>query len=278
MSMTERVTRLRQESLDAVPSISTERAELITDFYRHETCLESDPVKRGRAFQYLMEHKTIYIGEGELIVGEKGPVPAAAPTFPELCCHSLSDLDILNSREKTSFKVSPAARKIYEENIIPFWHRRSLRELIFAEMTPEWKAAYDAGIFTEFMEQRSPGHTVLDNKIYSNGFLDFKAYIQSASYSLDYLNDQYAYKKQEELKGMAICCDGIIRFAQRHAEQARFQAEREANPVRKRELERITEICDRVPAYAPRDFWEALQYYWFVHLGVTSELNTWDCV
>ena len=276
MTITERVARLREQSLNAVPSISTERAELITDFYQNETRLISEPVRRGLAFQYLMEQKEIYIGQGELIVGEKGPAPAAAPTFPELCCHSLSDLDILGTREKTSFKVSPSARKIYQERIIPFWQGRSMRDCIFSEMTAEWKSAYEAGIFTEFMEQRSPGHTVLDNKIYRKGFLDFKAKIQAAIQTLDFLNDPQAYARQEELKGMSIACDAIIRFAQRHAEKAQALGTSETDPVRRHELARIAKVCSYVPAHAPRDFWEALQYYWFVHLGVTTELNTWD--
>jgi len=173
MTMSARVARLRQQSLEAVPSISTERAELITDFYQSDHELLSEPVRRGRAFLYLMEHQTLCINPGELIVGEKGPVPAAAPTFPELCCHSLEDLEILDTRPKTAFKVSPHGKQVYQHKVIPFWQGRSLRELIFNEMTPEWKAAYAAGIFTEFMEQRSPGHTVLDDKIYREGFLDF---------------------------------------------------------------------------------------------------------
>ena len=103
MSMTERVSRLREQSLDAVPTISAERARLMTEFYRQEQKLRHAAVHRALAFQYLMEHKTIHLGDGELIVGEKGPAPKANPTYPELCCHSLEDLDILNSREKISF-------------------------------------------------------------------------------------------------------------------------------------------------------------------------------
>jgi len=276
MSMSERVARLRQQSLDARPTISSERAELLTEFYQQNLGLMSVPVRRALAFQYLMEHKTICFNEGELIVGEKGPAPKAAPTYPELCCHSLEDLDILNSREKISFAVSPQARQVYEETIIPFWRGKTMRELIFQEMTEEWKAAYEAGVFTEFMEQRSPGHTVLDDKIYRKGMLDFKQDIQQHLDSLDYLNDPDAYDKQEELKAMDICVDALIRFAERHAEKARELAQQEADPQRKKELERIAEICTHIPAHPPRDFWEALQYYWFVHLGVTTELNPWD--
>jgi formate C-acetyltransferase len=276
MSMSERVARLRQQSLDARASISTERAELMTEFYRQDLGPASAPVRRALAFQYLMEHETICFNPGELIVGEKGPAPKAAPTYPELCCHTLEDLDILDSREKVSFAVSPQARQVYEETIIPFWRGKTMRELVFQEMTEEWQAAYAAGVFTEFMEQRSPGHTVLDDKIYRKGFLDFKRDIQDSLQSLDYLNDPEAYSKQEQLKAMRICADALIRFAERHAEKARELAQQEADPQRKQELERIAEVCSHIPAYAPRDFWEALQYYWFVHLGVTTELNPWD--
>lgn len=275
--MNERVRKLRQQSIETHPYISSERAELMTQFYQNPVaCRQSVPVTRALAFRHLMEHKTVYIGEGELIVGEKGHAPKATPTYPELCCHTLGDLDILHSREKTSFIVSPEVRKVYEETIIPFWQGRTMRDRIFCEMTEEWKATYEAGLFTEFMEQRSPGHTVLDDKIYRKGMLDFKQDIQHRLDSLDYYNDPQAYAKQEELKAMRICAGALIRFAERHAEKARELAEKEPDPQRKAELERIAQVCTHVPAHAPRDFWEALQYYWFVHLGVTTEMNPWD--
>jgi trans-4-hydroxy-L-proline dehydratase len=276
MSMTERVAQLRAESLAARPTISTERAELMTQFYRQNLGLVSAPVRRALSFQYLLDHKTIYIGAGELIVGEKGPAPKATPTYPELCCHSLQDLDILDTRAKIAFAVSPEAREIYQAQIIPFWEGRSMRDVLLAEMTPEWQAAYEAGIFTEFMEQRAPGHTVLDDKIYRKGMLDFKGEILDSLGRLDYLHDPQAYAKEQELHAMAICTDAIIRFAERHAARARELAEAAQDAGRRAELLRIAEVCSHVPAHAPRDFWEALQYYWFVHLGVTTELNTWD--
>ncbi|MFH2037814.1 MAG: trans-4-hydroxy-L-proline dehydratase [Chloroflexota bacterium] len=274
--MSDRVKNLRQQSLEARETLSSERAELLTSFYQQNSSLESVPLQRARSFAYLIEHKTIYIGAGELIVGEKGPAPKVAPTYPELCCHSLEDLDILDSREKTSFKVPPRSRQAYADKVIPFWKGRSLRELLFQEMSEEWKAAYQAGIFTEFMEQRAPGHTVLDGKIYTSGMLDFIARIDVSLFGLDFLNDPDAYSKQEELRAMRITAQALIRFGERHAEEARRQAQMENDPTRRGELEHIAEVCSHVPAHAPRDFWEALQYYWFVHLGVTTELNTWD--
>ncbi len=276
MTVSERVARLRTRSLNTSPSLSTERAELMTAFYRQHTDMVSTPVRRALAFQYLLTHKAICILEDELIVGEKGPAPKATPTYPELCCHSLEDLDILNSRDKIPFAVSPDAHKVYQENIIPFWKGSSLRELIFREMSGEWKAAYDAGVFTEFMEQRAPGHTVLGGKIYRQGFLDFKQEIDARLKELNYLDDPDAYDRRQELEAMSICVDAMIRFSHRHAEKARLLAEAEPLPERKAELMQIAKTCQRVPSHAPENFQEALQYYWFVHLGVTTELNTWD--
>lgn len=276
MSITDRVKKLRQQSLETVETLSPERAELMTEFSSQDIGLVSQAVRRALSYEYLMEHKAVCINDGELIVGEKGPAPKQAPTFPELCCHSLDDLDVLNTREKTSFKVFPETRKLYAKKIIPFWKEKSMRELIFKEMTEEWKEAYQAGIFTEFMEQRAPGHTVLDDKIYKKGMRDFQAEIQASLAGLDFLHDDRAYEKQEELRAMHIVADALVRYAERHAEKALELATYEQDEQRKLELLKIAEICRHVPAYAPRNFWEALQYYWFVHLGVTIELNTWD--
>ncbi len=275
--MNERIRKLREESLQAQPTITAERARLITEFYREHTSPTMSPaMKRALAFKYLLDRKTVCINGGELIVGERGPGPKATPTYPEITAHSLQDLDILDSRPKIPFRVDPGTRKIYEEEIIPFWRGRTIREKIFAAMDTAWIDAYEAGIFTEFMEQRAPGHTVLDDKIYKRGLEDFKEDITRSMDGLDFGADSEAFLKREELEAMAVAADALILYAERHGKKARDLAAQEPDPQRKRELERIADICFRVPRHAPRDFWEALQAYWFVHLGVITELNTWD--
>jgi len=275
--MNKRVTKLREQSVRTKPYISTERAELVTEFYQSDTpiCV-SVPVCRALAFQHVMENKTICINEGELIVGERGPAPKATPTYPELCCHDMEDLRIINEREKTSFIVSENVKRIYKEKIIPFWRGKTMRDRVFDAMSQDWYRAFSAGIFTEFMEQRAPGHAILDDKIYHRGMLDFKKAIIKNREKLDYLKDPCAYEKDQEYRAMDICADAVIAFARRHADKAMELAEVESDPVRREELQRIADVCSHVPAHAPRDFWEALQAYWFVHLGVITELNTWD--
>jgi formate C-acetyltransferase len=275
-SMTDRTRRLRQDSLDALPSISSERAQLLTEFYRENLGKHSTPVLRALAFHHLCEHKTLYLGDEELIVGERGPAPKVVPTFPELTCHSAEDLQILSSREKTRYGVPDDTLVAYETDIIPFWQGRTMRDRIFAALPEEWLAAYEAGMFTEFMEQRAPGHTVLDDKIYRAGMLEFKQRIADALAALDYENDPEAQDRSEALRSMDISCDAVLRFAERHAALAEHRAATEADPARRAELGKIADVCRHVPAHAPRDFHEALQYYWFCHLAVITELNGWD--
>jgi len=275
--MTPRIQKLRKTSLNGVNRISAERALLITAFYKSDEWIgDSVPVQRAKAFRHIMQNKFICVNDDELIVGERGPAPKATPTYPEINLHSLQDLDILNSREKVWFRVDQETRDAYEEIIIPFWKGRSNRDRIMNNMSEAWKNAYEAGMFTEFMEQRAPGHTVAGNKIYQKGMLDILDDIRESSENLDFLNDPHADEKREELKAMQIAAQTLISYAQRHAEKLEVLATVEPDTHRKKELTEMAAICRYVPAHAPRTFHEALQYYWFVHLGVVTELNPWD--
>ena len=249
---------------------------MLTEFYRENNGKWSIPVTRSRSFRHLCEHKTLFIGDGELIVGERGPKPKAVPTFPELTCHSVEDLEILNTRAKTGYAVDADCLKQYAEVVIPYWEGRSMRDKIFQNLPEDWQDAYGAGVFTEFMEQRAPGHTVLDDKIYTKGMRAFREDIAVELAALDWTGDPEAFAKQEALRSFDIACEAVLIFAERHAALAREMAAAESDPGRVAELETIAETCSRVPAEAPRNFREALQYYWFCHLAVITELNGWD--
>ena len=276
--MNDRIARLRKLSFETRPSISAERARLETEFYEQHYGKHSIPVLRALCFRHLCEHKTIYIGDDELIVGERGPAPKVVPTFPELTCHSVEDLNILNDRPMTGYQVPEDDIAVYRDKVIPYWRGRSMRERIFSEVPEEWRAAYQAGLFTEFMEQRAPGHTALDGAIYEQGMLDYKNQIKDRITRLDYLDDPLASDRYEQLKAMDIACDAAIIFAERHAALAESMAGKVVDPARKEELEEIARICRKVPAHRPDTFHEALQMYWFVHLGTITELNGWDAM
>jgi len=197
-----------------------ERALLVTTFYKGGIEEKvSVPVMRALTLNHILVNKFIYINEDELIVGERGPAPKATPTYPEINLHSLEDLNVLDTRQKVSFKVDNETKRVYRDEIIPFWKGKNNRERIMRSMTPEWIDAYDAGIFTEFQEQRAPGHTVCGNKIYHKGMLDLVSEIRVAASRLDWNNDPQASEKNEELNAMEIAANAIILFAHKHAGQ-----------------------------------------------------------
>lgn len=275
--MNKRVKKLREQSLRATNRISVERALLVTEFYKSVAGEDIPiPVQRARTLYHILDKKQICINEGELIVGERGPAPKATPTYPEISLHSLKDLHILNTRPKVSFEIDAETFKVYEEIIIPFWRGKSNREIIMGLLPDEWHTAYNAGIFTEFQEQRAPGHTVCGKKIYSTGMLDIIGIIDQQKEAFISGAESMKPEQLEELEGMKIAAQAIIRFAKRHAERLRELAETEKDSGRREELTEMADICERVPAHAPSTFHEALQYYWFVHLGVVTELNPWD--
>jgi pyruvate formate-lyase/glycerol dehydratase family glycyl radical enzyme len=276
--MNDRIQRLRKLSVETQPSLSIERALIETAFYKDNYGKVSIPELRALTYYELCKTQTIYLGEDELIVGERGPGPKAVPTFPELTCHSVEDLHVLNNRERQRYTISQEDIDTYEREVIPYWEGKTQRERIFNHVPEEWKAAYEAGLFTEFMEQRAPGHTALDGKIYRKGMLDFKKEITDHLARLDFLNDPEATDKSHQLKAMAIACDAVILFANRHADLAEAKAAEEKDAERKKELLKIAEVCRHVPAHAPRNLWEAIQTYWFLHIGIISELNGWDAM
>ncbi len=274
--MNERIQKLRELSVTTPVHIDLERAKIETDFYKANDGKYSIPVMRAMVLKEYFSRKTLYLGDGELIIGEKGKDPQASPTFPELCCHSVEDMVVMSERELVSFKTTEEDRKLQAEEIIPYWTGRSMREKILARMTPEWHECYSAGMFTEFMEQRGPGHTCGGEQVFTTGYLDYKEKIQKTMDALDYINDSDAVNKCEELKAMDIACDAVIILGERYHKLALEMAEKETDETRKEELLQIAANLEVVPAHKPETYWQAIQLYWFTHLAVTTELNPWD--
>ena len=261
-----RTKKLREASVTTKPHISIERAVLFTEAYKKWEGSVEMPVLRALSFKHFMENRTLCINDGELIVGEKGDSAQGAPTYPEICCHTIEDMNVMNDRDIVDFSVTEEDKRIQEEIIIPFWEKRQTRRKIVNAMSPEWRRAYEAGMFTEFMEQRAPGHTVCGDIIYRKGFADLKKDIETEIANLDFLNDREAYDKKADLEAMAIACDAMIVYGKRYAELARKMAAETTDEQRKKDLLLIAENCDVVPEHAPKTFHQAIQMYWFVHV------------
>jgi formate C-acetyltransferase len=273
--MNDRIKSLREKSLNATESLTAERALLITSFYKSKEAQKlSAPVLRARAFEYILANKELFFDEEELIAGERGPGPKITPTYPEICLHNIEDLEILDSREKVSFKADHEVKKAYKDIIIPFWKGRSNRERIMNAMTPQWKTAYQSGIFTEFQEQRAPGPTALGVKGFKTGFRQYLHEIDQILESVK--QDPQSRDKLDQLEGMRIAAEAMVMYARRISKMLNARASLINDEILKAEILELSRICNKVPYEAPETFHEALQHYWFLHLGVITEVNPWD--
>jgi len=271
--MNTRIERLRKLSINSEPEIFAERAVLITESYQ-QTESASLPMKRALALKHLLENMTIVIGEDELIVGEKTEKYRGSPLYPELYCLSIEELESIEKRDKASFKVSADTRKVLGDEVIPYWKNKTMYDMIMSAMDDLWKKAFENDVFTEYMISRAPGHVNLDGKVINRGFSGLKKDVQRSLENIDYSSSD-CYRKVQELEAMKIVIDAAVTFAKRHALKAQELARQEKNPKRREELKKIAEICRHVPAYPARNFHEALQSYWFVHLITLLEVNNW---
>ena len=139
---TERIKRLRRLSHSTQPHLDLERAKIETDVYKEYEGSVSVPVLRALVLKEYFSKKTLYLGDDELLVGEKGKDPQCSPTFPELCCHTIEDMHIMNDRKLVNFTVTEDDLKLQEEEIIPYWKNRAVREHLLKAMTQEWRDCY----------------------------------------------------------------------------------------------------------------------------------------
>ena len=79
---TARVQRLREKLIHTTPGVCAERARYLTEAYRQHG---ADPpvLRRAKALAHVLAKMTIYVDEGELLVGNQASRPRAAPIRPE---------------------------------------------------------------------------------------------------------------------------------------------------------------------------------------------------
>ncbi|HEX9117998.1 MAG TPA: pyruvate formate lyase family protein, partial [Anaerolineae bacterium] len=265
---TERVARLREKLINTKPSLCSERGLIVTEAY---ATYAADPVvlRRARAFAQTLDQMSIYIDEGELIVGNQASAPRAAPLFPEYLVDFLSEeIDEFPGRTADRFEVSPQVRADILEKIVPAWRGKTLNDRVKSVMPGYLADAQAMGIISGRGNITSgDGHIVLDlEKVITVGLEGIVAEAEQALASLSPY-EAAEFKKRPFLRAAIITLQAAMRCAARFGNEAERQALLPETPVeRQAELRQIAAVCRQVPARPARSFWEALQSAYFVHL------------
>ena len=288
--LTDRVQKRKQECLSAPRVVLFQRARSLTSSWK-ETEAEPNRIRWAKAFARIMDDSPIMIYDGELIVGVETKELRGAEIVPEVNPYDvLEQMDSKTHRTMSEVmlaSVDPDEAGIRE--VANFWVGRSVSDIVHKayeqKLGPDYMTLMDrrckgkVGILPDVNGTVYKTQTIFSGKIMQNGGL--KGLIQRAkaekiknSAECQYVPNNYTaiYHKNIILDVMVMSCEAIIRYARKHAELARQMASTEKSAARKKELLEIAERCDWVPENEPRNFAEALQFYWFIHLALRKEM------
>ncbi len=274
--LSDRLEHLKDMFLDSDPQVYAERALLVTQAYR-DTEGEHPALRRAEALNRILRKGTILIREGELIIGSKAPTPKGSPLYPEFNTRWIEEeLDTLYERDETPFYDSGETKAAIKKDILPYWRGKAVYDRIVEAAPKECLEAMDEeGLLFHYYLNRSIGHiTVNYEKVLRSGFSGIKTEIEASLARLDRNSWDYLEKKsfyEASLKA----ADAATLYARRHAELAEKEAVNCGDANRKKELSEIARVCRRVPEYPAESFHEALQSFWFVHLVLNLESNSY---
>jgi pyruvate formate-lyase len=273
--VTPRVRRLLDGFHAARPEVFAERAVLVTQAYA-ET--EGQPValRRAAALERILDRTSVLVRGGELIVGCKTPAVLGSPLYPEIACEWVeNELDTIAQRAEAPFAVSESTKDALRADVFGYWKGRQVYDRIVEALPSETLRAVDEGLLFHYYMNRSIGHVTVDYQaVLEKGFLGLRDEVRGELAALRY-EQRGVLKKIHQLEAMERCCDAAIRFAERYASEAAELAAMETHPGRRAELAEIARVCRRVPAHPAATFHEAVQSFWFVHLILNLESNSY---
>jgi pyruvate formate-lyase/glycerol dehydratase family glycyl radical enzyme len=285
--LTERVKKRKQECNDAPRKILFQRARSLTASWK-ETEADPNRLRWGKAFARVLEDSPVIIRDGELIVGVETKDIRGAEIVPE--CNPYDVLEQLETKthrtmsEVMMASIDPDIAGIKE--IANYWVGRSVNDIVYkayeTKMGESYKDLIDGrkgkvAVLPDVNGTVYKTQTIYNPRIMKDGLSGMikkaKTEKQKTLQKSQFVPNDYTaiFHKLVILDVMIMTCEALIKFARKHADLARKMAKTEKDPVRKQELLQIAETCAWVPENPPRTFREALQFYWFIHLGIRKE-------
>lgn len=268
--ITQRIEAIRQNYVNAKPEISCQRAKIWTDSHRETEGLPV-AIRRARAFYDCCDRLEVHIFEGELVVGAIGEFRKCGILTPEFSWMWVDrEMDTFATRPQDPYLMTDEQRDFVRREIFPYWKGKSLEEAFLARLPEDTRRiGVDTGILDNDSKWRQAvGEITPDYQdvLFKKGFGGIIREAEEHIAALDPTNPADLEKK-EFYQSILWTSRGIIRYANRYADEAERLAGQESDPVRAAELRTIAQNCRRVPEHPPESFYEAIQFLWFVQVG-----------
>lgn len=270
--MTDRVAKLKQMQSEAKPSMSAERARLATEA-AEAYAFEPPVLQKAYMLSHILRHQTVFIQEGELVVGNQTDRPRCAPVFPEFNSEWIvEEIDEFASRKSDPLQLSQAD---HDEllRILPRWKGKSFDAVVERALPEDVKHAEESGVMTVGNRDCSTGHVLPDYWNLLKHGLNYYKELARKKIAEAPVDTKERQEKVDFWNAVIIDVEAAGAFAARYSDLAKELAAKETDAARKAELEEIAEVCAWVPLNAPRTFHEAIQMVWFIHLIINIENN-----
>lgn len=276
-TITERLRDLKEAYLKVTPSITIDRAIAYTEVTKEYPDIPAN-LRRAKGFRRACELAPMLIQDNELIVGHPCGKPRAGAFSPDTAWSWLkNELDEIGTRPQDPYFISEEDKKVMQEELFPFWEGKSLAEACQTELEKAgiWEYAAKAAItdltyhVTSGGGDSSPGYDII---LFKKGILGIKEEAEELLANLADTAEEMNGKRSFYQASIEIC-EGILTYAKRLSEYALVLAEKETDPSRKAELQRISQVNARVPANPPKTFQEALQAIWTIQSLFLLEEN-----
>jgi pyruvate formate-lyase/glycerol dehydratase family glycyl radical enzyme len=280
--MNKRIEKLKETVGSGVYRICSEKNRLITESFR-ETERQPEVLRNAKALAHVLDNFPLFIGDGELIVGN----PASKPRGIEFTnlYGVWTDQEIDWAKEDSGLVISEEdvqqlkedkeywEGKTFISRLTDFFHEESIGPFMqTGALLPIWKKGdrnWGGGIagagFGIIVEHGSIGFVPDYAKVLNQGL---NGIIEEARRELKALRlvSNEAIEKYDFLRAVIIAHEAIIRYAERMGRFASELSAKESDPVRKKELADIAEVCHWAPANPVRTFREAIQSFWFIFM------------
>ncbi len=271
IQVSERISRLKKQIIDSVPTVSIERARIVTGAYR-DYADKPVLIKRALGLKRVLEKMTIYINPGDLLAGNQSESLRCPPVYPENFCAWMADreeMDMMEKRTLNPLKI-PESLRGELESMAEYWQGQTLVDKCYDAFSEEVLTARKSLLFSVSLEKNAMGHCVLNYpKLLRLGYSGLKREIEGRM-------QDAAPEQHDFLTAAAIVCEGVTAFSLRYADLAEQEAATEADPVRKAEMRKLAEVCRKVPAGPAESFHEALQSVYLAHTVNMIETNAYS--
>ena len=275
--MTNRIQMLRDGLLENIPDICPERAVIFTNSMKNS---EGQPIvkRRAQSLYNVLDGMTIFVREGELIIGNQASSVRAAPVFPEYS----TDWIVSEFRgEPYHFAQRPCDQFTYTEEAktqiletIDYWRNKTLFENVWSQLPEQARVAWEINAIDDtWCAAAGLGNVLPDHEwVLKEGLNGVIARARKRLEELD-LTEPGTISQYWFLQAVITANDAVINFARRFADRLAEMAEQTENPKRKQELLAMSENCRQVPANPAKSFWQAIQTVWFIQLILQIETN-----